>query len=592
MKIPKKIKGLVFYLFLIFSIFGVFLLFIIWNVYYRPQVPNPPGQNYQIRNQISDVFPDALYYDFEKPQPDGSIFSNIGRSGFSSLIAPGPRGYSSIINIPTGNWGAEKLKHIALTAWLKINDTGLVPDAKLALVITNPLNDVLFARFISINSEINNLEWFRVSNSFETTSYTYHSDDRIKIYLWNAGSGDIFLDDLTVFFGNQFIPGAGNNISFYNRESQSKSNNRPPYPPIFLYKNEIGNDDQPGLSKSVDKKSIPLNGDGLLLAGNFIHPKGLPQEILSLMHEKVTVYWFLKNEKHFAVSEKEYSGLSKENLKKENVFSGDFDGDHFDEIVISIDKSDSIYMLKAKVNSGNFSLDIKKYILPVNAGQKPKIALGDNKGGKSLLLCVSDDGLYQLVTFSINKWIVDFNVSAPVKEWNSKKFIYHLFSVKGKKGQDNILTVFRNLDNNRTCYILLEAIVKNRELNFQQVFLKNYGQGLFTGTDTISMDDEFFCSDFLQSPEPELLRFRSDWRYDLKLLTLNDSAYNILGNIDFKGYSADYNPKYQEVFTVLPGNYFDANKTDLLVIGTHKNGQNNKDFFPSIVQIYSYKTEH
>jgi hypothetical protein len=591
MKIPKKIKSLVFYLFLIFSIFGVFLLFIIWNVYYHPQVPNPPGQNYQIRYHISDVFPDAIYYDFEEPQPDGPTFSNIGRSGFSSLIAPGPRGYSSIINISTGNWDAEKIKHIAFNAWLKIESSDSSADAKLAFVITNPLNDVLFGRFIAIKSEVNNGEWFSVSNSFETNGYTYHSDDRIKIYLWNSGSGNVLLDDLTIYFGNQFIPGADNNISFYNRESQSITNNKPPYPPILLYKNEIGNDDQNGLAKSTDKKSIPINQKGLLLAGNFLHPKGLPQDILSLMYEKINIYWFLKNEKRFAIAEKEFSSLPKEILKRENVFTGDFDSDHFDEIIISIDKSDSVYMLKAKVNSGNFSLDIRKYGLPVT-GLKTKIALVDNKSGKSLLMCVSDDGLCQLLTLSLDKWTTLCSTKSAVKEWNANRFLYRLFIMKSRLGGDQILTIFKSMEKNETGYMLLDANINKKEINFKQVFRKNDGHGLFTGSDTISMDDEFFCSNFLQSPELELLRFRSEWRYDLKLLTLNDSAYNILGNIDFKGYSADCNPKYQEVLTILPGNYFDAKKTDLLVIGTQKPGQNRKEFFPSTVQIYSYKTEH
>ena len=89
------------------------------------------------------------------------------------------------------------------------------------------------------------------------------------------------------------------------------------------------------------------------------------------------------------------------------------------------------------------------------------------------------------------------------------------------------------------------------------------------------------------------LKLNNDWRFDLKLME-NDL---ILGNVDFKGYPKDYNPKYYEFIKIVPGKFLSKNQTSLLVVvcncadndfkGIHCKTVEDLKYLPNSTQVYS-----
>ena len=99
------------------------------------------------------------------------------------------------------------------------------------------------------------------------------------------------------------------------------------------------------------------------------------------------------------------------------------------------------------------------------------------------------------------------------------------------------------------------------------------------------------------SDKNQTLKLDKSWRFDLKLIE-NDV---ILGNVDFKGYQNDYNPKYYEFVKLVPGNFISKNKTSLLVIMCNCTDPNfvgdrckqieDLPFLPNSVQLYNFSPQ-
>jgi hypothetical protein len=88
----------------------------------------------------------------------------------------------------------------------------------------------------------------------------------------------------------------------------------------------------------------------------------------------------------------------------------------------------------------------------------------------------------------------------------------------------------------------------------------------------------------------------TDWRLDLKLMQPDKDGYTIIGNIDFKGYPDDHNPKYYEFVKIVAGKFTDPKQSSLLVMmrncaDDHFNGIHCKEYeniaaLPNSTQLY------
>ncbi len=113
--------------------------------------------------------------------------------------------------------------------------------------------------------------------------------------------------------------------------------------------------------------------------------------------------------------------------------------------------------------------------------------------------------------------------------------------------------------------------------------------------------DITFSGDYYGDNKSEIVKLNMDWRFDLKLVQEERGGYVILGNIDFKGYSNDYNPKYYEFTKIISGRFISSNQSTLIVIscncsdadfnGKHCNQMESNTSLPNSIGLYKIENK-
>jgi hypothetical protein len=142
-------------------------------------------------------------------------------------------------------------------------------------------------------------------------------------------------------------------------------------------------------------------------------------------------------------------------------------------------------------------------------------------------------------------------------------------------------------------------VIKNGNKNsFNTNWTKNNTNILHSPSENVfNSRDVTFCGNYSGSNENEILKLNTDWRFDLKLLEKGKDGYTILGNVDFKDYPNDNNPKYYEFVKIVAGKFIDSKKTSIIVLmrncaddnfkGIHCNQFENLPSMPNSTQLYS-----
>ena len=83
----------------------------------------------------------------------------------------------------------------------------------------------------------------------------------------------------------------------------------------------------------------------------------------------------------------------------------------------------------------------------------------------------------------------------------------------------------------------------------------------------------------------------------MKLFDKNDNGFYINGQVEFKGYTSNENPKFYEFPLAITGNFINKNNTSILFVlrncndnsfdGKHCNSYSNIPYLPNTVEFYS-----
>jgi hypothetical protein len=563
MKKSIRFKPVLFYLFLLFAIFGIGVIYIGYAILRTQLAPNPPGDHYQLRGAVSAYIPDALYYDFEAPQPEGVSIVAPGRYDSTSLMAAANGGHSPVINIPLGNYDLRKTKQFALSAWIRADSLEGPADACIIFIIANSLNDVRFSHILSIEgAEVPRGEWFKVSTAFETSTYQPSADDRIRIYLWNKGSGNFRLDDLTLIFGAKSIQGSGPSAVVKSDSGPAFPVNTPPYPPIYMQVAATGPDHASALVNEKGKCAGYFFSDEVLLAGNFLHPYGKAQDLLAISSGKLELVYYINSEKKFSGALIPVPALSKKFLSSARVYAAELNGDQYSEVIFCQPGNDSIFVMSLdRRNIKEPAVVLNGYKLPSPAAFKTFCIANVTGDPASELLCFESSGTWKLYGWQKNTCL---EIAAGPTLFKGAEEL-SLTAVRNEKnGRDRIFAIAEDPINRSVRYSLFRYDEVKKSL--LPDLKKNQGFGCMPGTDSLHTTDTYYAVDLIAGDGPELLRRRESWRYDLKLLSLNDSAYTVIGSIEYPPALLDENPKYYEYLRIVPGCFTEAGKWGLMLM--------------------------
>ena len=268
----------------------------------------------------------------------------------------------------------------------------------------------------------------------------------------------------------------------------------------------------------------------------------------------------------------------------------------------------TFYFQKEEINNGNsYFINSDKKDLVADFSPNDNFLIGNfvpDKNGLDEIICIKDGGSIQGL-FAYSSETKDFkklwdNTNSGDSLWNNRNNYY--CGDYNSDGKTDVLLVDKKssewgiIDFNGKGWVALSKGKgpKKEWLTKKELFSGANSKEIFTSSDVL------FSGNYAGDPKEELLKLNTSWRFDLKMITQDNVGYLILGNIDFKGYPSDFNPKYYEFVKIVSGKFISPDKSSLLIMmrncldnnfnGTHCTQFESLPDLPNSTQLYSIKS--
>ncbi len=558
MSVTRVTKNRIFFILLFAAGFGLFILYLSWVILKLKPLHNPPGHHYVIRYVPHPLYPHAVFYDFEPPLPR-EVPTALSDKGHS-LIAAGEGGMSAVINMPLGNYSPEQCRKIGISTWLKAGSSLKPPDAEIGILITNSLNDVVFSRRIRIRPPEPEAGWFMVQTALETSGYQWDADHRLRILMINHSEDSLLLDNLSVFFSPSPRPGDSGQPLILPYD-QAQFNNTPPYPPFMMRISSAGYSSRPCLAYPDSRGQGYFFNDEPLYCGNFLKMSGQGSQLIYLTPGRMELYYRKPGERGFLSLQIPCAELTAE-LTGLQYYPADLDGNGTHELV-ALNK-DSLLCLIAEPGIRNKAgLKINRY--GVGMMKASGLFPADLVDGKEDEVLISDSrGNWKIYRIRNHALLTVAESQIPLEWFDEESYQSEFLIIPVSGNHDQVLIISEKKKESGKIYSLLKYQPTGR--TFVPAFRTADGRGVWTGTDTLGLKDKYWAVDLVPGGRWEVLRKREDWRYDLVVISLSDSAYHVTGRVDFPPELMDENPKYYEYFRIFPANLDETGRWGLLVM--------------------------
>jgi hypothetical protein len=255
------------------------------------------------------------------------------------------------------------------------------------------------------------------------------------------------------------------------------------------------------------------------------------------------------------------------------------------------------------VVQASFKILLKSTVNPFSSAIH--LIAADLDGNKiTEILALSKDGSFKVARFDKGKkepWMILASGSSNLlKPWGSGQNEFKITPgpFLQRYTQDLLLIVSGNKSMPCCNWSILRYDPANH--SFIPCFSEKQNHlGKTIGLDTLKPSDEIFTGAFDNSGKIKVFRYNRDWRFDLKEIRFNDSTFQVIANIDFKGYEKDHNPKYYEILRLVPVNLITPGRTSFLVIGRNCKNKDPKEkecrefidlqVLPGTIQVYSLR---
>ena len=486
------------------------------------------------------------------------------------------------------------------------------PNGSLVFTVTNTVGVNTCWKGVSFSGPLTPREkWTKISDYFDLSGVQLRPDDKIQVYFWNNSSTDILTDDIYVVFGKPAERrGDSARVDMTKGIPFKQGFNTPPFPFIYLQKDDIGNNNSVYLIEDGTKKrAISLR------ATRFLQETSLPAQQAGdhACHQTdgtPEVYRYCPAAKRFSGVPVDCPAGITQMLQGAEILHGSFLRGT-DQVLAIGEKSLSLIGIEGTFNpcgKGNAALKVKEIwtsasvaIGGTNIVKGSAVVCDLNGDGISELFVPGKGGSWALFRFDGNGWTTmaqeDEN---KIKAWDPALSDFKIFAGKfsEKVNGDVLLTVFTDKLTKKLNYSMVKYAAGEKK--FQPVFTACTGNiGRILGPDTLLPGDRFFTGHFMAAPGIQVLRYSREWRYDLKQIRFNDSTFQVLANVDFKGFDLDHNPKYFEILKLVPGRWISPTQASILVIarnckeknyrGTECREYENLPYLPNTLQIYSFQ---
>lgn len=471
-------------------------------------------------------------------------------------------------------------------------------------------------------------EWSESSIDFAIPSEFLNPDNKIVVYPWNRNKKMFYIDDISIeYIGTAIYSGHPTNQSensnlFLDFETEAGLSNSDNVKETTSHSGKRacdlggGKEYGPSLNKTLGEfgSAFPK----IISMSMWVYPiTDNPNTVLvaSVVNSKnETVFWEGKSTENKSFPKNTWTKINAmfklpiEKFNAEDVLGvsvwnkGKTDV-LIDDVEIVYGEGPDRRGEESKVDP--ISIYEKRFVSEKNKPPFETIWMQKQEIGKELIAFSSDDlfiaanfdndanGLDELLCISKNKqalFAYDLKIQAFKKIWENKNPGDQLWE------KDNFYA--GSISNSKTSIIIQQ---KNKSialiLNFDGKNWNQVGEEKVIPPPTSPINSISQYSGNFTSDKNQTLKLDRSWRFDLKLIENNI----ILGNVDFKGYPNDCNPKYYEFVKLIPGNFLSSKLTSLLVVmcncadadfsGESCNQIEDLPFLPNSVQLYSIQKE-
>lgn len=557
-------------------------------------IPSSSEKEFLNSQKIHAQAPNSLCFDFEvdpgKPTPDG-FYKGIAHSGLFSAKAFGQNSFGAAIERTAREIGVENLKEVSLSTWVYVFPTTKEVNATFVLAASNELGVNICWKGVGLSGTgIPCGKWFKISGKLDLSEVQFKPEYKLKIYFWNNSPTDILVDDYYMVFGSQ--PDRRGDTVFVDMTKETSFNPRlnfPPFPTVSLERVHGW------------KKMKEISPSDKIISGDFLNDQERLEEIL-VVHKGLKPFFL-----SFCASSTEIRKIPFHTpssalpfFTSGNIWKGKFLAAQGEQLLMA---SENGMMLGKFTNSKGpcaseseiiFNIvwqSFDKKLSGIYMKDNQWVFPGDfNKDGISELLLLMDHGYWKILQFDQAKkdsWeILAEGDRNPVREWDRSVFeiglsVDHFLA---DIGQDVILSVVKNKQTGKSDYSLRWYHSSGGKFESKYPEKSEYF-GKTIGLDTLKPTDRFFTSASESGQGRMVLRYNRDWRFDLKQLTFNDTAFQIQANVDFHGYDKDHNPKYYESLRIIPGKYTVQGNTTYFILGSNKEETTE---LPDVMELYSF----
>jgi hypothetical protein len=542
--------------------------------------------------------PNSLYYDFEMTNCEktpGGFYKGIAHSGEFSVKAFGKNSFSYAIEKTASQVGLKNLQAVALSAWIYVFPTEKEVKGSFVFTASNNLGvNLCWKGVYLVEPEVPRSKWFKISGYFDLKDVQFQSDTKMQIYFWNTSNSDILIDDYFIAFGGPVDRRGDSALIDLTRPGGYQPRfNYPPFPISYI---DAVDDASPLQVEELAVGDMPV-------AGNFF-----AQSIDGLLIFKNNGAWTAYTSCQTQQGKMLRQGKGKLAITGSirALQKGRFKGDATEQLVVQTENKMYLFNWNAIADPCQSGPALQPVLMTTMESRGSRICAGCFTGqGRTELLMIRKDGSSRILILEDNRkgqflWGIKASPenSFPVDSPDSVKFTTMLHSGRFLKtsGADQILAITRSVEDNNCSYNLFRY---NNLRNRWESVLKNPAGGLTIGIDTLKPEDEFFVPEnfgpssghFSGLPSNAIFRYNRDWRFDLKIISFNDSSFTIHKNIDFRGYPMDQNPKYYESLWLIAGAFNDKNKPAFLVAGKNSSAIGIQKILPDFTRYYEITTK-
>ncbi|OQA00213.1 MAG: hypothetical protein BWY70_00766 [Bacteroidetes bacterium ADurb.Bin408] len=544
-----------------------------------------------------------IYYDFETLNGTENLYEEMSHSGKYSCKVFGNNSFSPIITKRVSEIGKNRLDRAGISAYIYVfpKDAATLKASLVFSITDNKDNNIVWKSVEIVSAYFKPGQWQKVSGAFDIDTASIPEGCVIKAYLWNDSKAQILIDDIMVVTGrDQPFRGDTTWCDITGNEVWQQNTGHPPYPFVYLNTLTPNNKTSSSLSGNNKLSDEILIDSRSVCAGNFYNPANNRDKVLALHEDSLYAYSYCDNNNTFTCDFQTVLKPEDSIWLTSRFLPARYCGKATDEILLqdTASKTLALYyignttagtcsqkpsLLKThclwKGNYTFFSLNGKTpvsfwpvYLTPIK---------------KTSLLCIYDDGHWQVFEFQKSDWASVAKSNKPNNTWNQSEYTYTLvggcFTSFAKSPQ--LLSIATSRKNKQSEYHILSFDTRNN--TFNTVYPKTTSDNnKTTNADAFST---YFTLNVTGATVNTLLKYDDSWRFDLKLLSFLENTLTVKYNLDFKGYDNHYNPKYYENTVFLTGAFTNAGITSLLTWCYNNPENKNQSLLPDALYLFSFQ---